>query len=158
MCGIIAIVRRVSDRRPPEAAEVTALVTPWAHRLRSVVDDHQLLGVLRLAGDDLLAANQLLLGVPGVVSLLGSRELPSALFAAMGAITDAINEIESHLETRSTLSSTELEPVNAALVRVKDATWAIERDRLRTAPAVDALAGRGAGMAALDPGIAKLLR
>ena len=149
MCGIIAIVRRASDRRPPEAAEVTALVTPWAQRLRNVVDDDQLLGALRLAGDDLLAANQLLLGVPGVVCLLGSRELPSVLFAAVGAITEAINEIESHLENRSTLSSTELEHVNAALVRVKDATWAIERDRLRTAPAVDALAGRGAGMAAL---------
>ena len=79
MCGIIAIVRRASDRRPPEAAEITALVTPWAQRLRAVVDDDQLLGALRLAGDDLLAANQLLLGVPGVVCLLGSRELPSTL-------------------------------------------------------------------------------
>jgi len=142
VCGIIAIVRRASDRRPPEAAEITALVTPWAQALRAVVDDDQLLGALRLAGDDLLAANQLLLGVPGVVCLLASRELPAALFSAVGAITEAINEIESHLENRSTLSSTALEHVNAALVRVKDATWAIERDRLRTAPAVDALAGR----------------
>src|SRR5207253_10345497 len=53
------------------------------------------------------------------------------------------------LETRSTLSSTDLEQVDAALVRVRDATWAIERDRLRTAAAVESLAGRGAGLAAL---------
>ena len=136
MCGIIAIVRRASDRRPPEAAEIIALVTPWAQRLWGVADDDHLLGALRLAGDDLLAANQLLLGVPGVVCLLGSRELPPALIAAVAAINAAIDQIESHLEARSTLSSTDLEQVNAALVRVKDATWAVERDRLGTARAV----------------------
>ena len=83
MCGIIAIVRRVSDRRPPEPSEITALVTPWASRLRAVADD-QLLGTLRLAGDDLVAAHQLLLGVPGVVCLLGSRELAPALLSEVG--------------------------------------------------------------------------
>ena len=72
MCGIIAIVRRASDRRPPEAAEIIALVTPWAQRLRGVADDDHLLGALRLAGDDLLAANQLLLGVPGLNRPAGS--------------------------------------------------------------------------------------
>ena len=148
MCGIIAIVRRISDRRPPEPAEINALVAPWAERLRAV-DDGALLGALRLAGDDLLAANQLLLGVPGVVCLLGSRELTPSLVAAMAAVNASVNEIESRLETRSTLSSTALEQVNAALVRVKDATWAIERDRLRTAVAVESLAGRGAGLASL---------
>ena len=136
MCGIIAIVRRPSTRVPPAPSEVSALVTPWADRLRGVADG-ELLGVLRAAADDLQTANQQLLGVPGVVCLLHSRELPGSLLATTRAITDAIAQIEQRLETSSTLAPTELEQVNAALVRVKDANWAIERDRLRTAAAVE---------------------
>jgi glucosamine--fructose-6-phosphate aminotransferase (isomerizing) len=149
VCGIIAIVRRAADRPPPAPNEITALVGPWADRLRAV-DDPQLLGTLRAAGDDLFAANQRLLGVPGVVCLLHARELPAWLLASTRAINEATAHIELHLETRSTLSPAELEHVNAALVRVKDASWAIERDRLRTAAAVDALAGRNAGVAAIS--------
>ena len=40
--------------------------------------------------------------------------------------------------------------MNAALVAVRDGAWAIGRDRLRTARAVAALAGPGAGPAAIE--------
>ncbi|MGH9138534.1 MAG: SIS domain-containing protein, partial [Acidimicrobiales bacterium] len=43
----------------------------------------------------------------------------------------------------------DLEAANAALVRLKDAAWALQRDRLRTARLVGELAGPGAGEAAI---------
>ncbi len=48
------------------------------------------------------------------------------------------------------LSGIELEQTNAALVRVRDAVWSIQRDRLRTARLVGELAGPGAGRAAVE--------
>ena len=44
----------------------------------------------------------------------------------------------------------DVEAVNAALVRLKDAVWAVRRDRLRTARAVADLARPGAGAAAVE--------
>ena len=44
----------------------------------------------------------------------------------------------------------ELEDANAALVRLKDAVWAVHRDRLRNTLAVGDLAGRDAGDAAIE--------
>src|SRR4029453_14641381 len=43
-----------------------------------------------------------------------------------------------------------LEAVNAAVVRLKDAVWSIERDRVRTARAVADLAGSEPGWAATE--------
>jgi glucosamine--fructose-6-phosphate aminotransferase (isomerizing) len=40
--------------------------------------------------------------------------------------------------------------MNAAVVRLKDAVWAVRRDRLRNATAVSDLAGRDAGAAAIE--------
>ena len=49
-----------------------------------------------------------------------------------------------------TSSAGELEAVNAALVRRKDAVWAVARDRLRTARRSPALAGADAAVAAIE--------
>ena len=49
--------------------------------------------------------------------------------------------IEADLDHGAALRSPDLEAVNAALVRLKDAAWAVQRDRLRTAREVAELAG-----------------
>src|SRR5690606_271396 len=48
------------------------------------------------------------------------------------------------------LAGSELEATNAAVIALKDAAWAIQRDRLRTARLVGELAGPGAGPAAIE--------
>ena len=46
--------------------------------------------------------------------------------------------------------SAELEAVNAAVIRLKDAVWAVDNDRVRTARAVADLAGSEPGWAATE--------
>ena len=57
--------------------------------------------------------------------------------------------IEADLDHGAALRSPDLEAVNAALVRLKDAAWAVQRDRLRTARAVADLAGPEPSRAAI---------
>src|SRR5207249_1790242 len=51
---------------------------------------------------------------------------------------------------RATLAPAGLEQVNAALVRARDAVWAVGRDRLRTAREVASLAGGDPSVAAIE--------
>src|SRR5205807_9872211 len=61
-----------------------------------------------------------------------------------------VHEFEQRLDAGSlSLDPAELEEANAALIRVKDAVWAIRCDRLRTAQAVEGLAAGTTGRAAL---------
>jgi glucosamine--fructose-6-phosphate aminotransferase (isomerizing) len=153
MCGIIAIVRRPSDRRPPQPAEVLG-------RLDAVTD--ALAGPrlaftatqLKLAAEQVAAADLLLRGVPGTTVLVRDRAFAAAVEHRSRALADRVGEIEEELD-RIGLDEVVvdgdvgLEAVNAAMVDLKDAVWAIDRDRLRTARAVEAFAGRHAGDAAL---------
>ena len=71
--------------------------------------------------------------------------------ALVGALEEQPDRARSRVRRRSSAGSTrsrrgalppaELEPVNAALIRARDAAWAVRRDRLRTARAVAELAG-----------------
>ena len=95
----------------------------------------------------------MLRGVPGLRALLGDPQ--AALL-----IADRVEQLTSRARCVRTLTSitagprrlapTELEAVNAALVRARDAVWAVGRDRLRTAREVAALAGADPSIAALE--------
>jgi len=68
----------------------------------------------------------------------------------LSAIDDAVGALERWADSGAChLSGPELEAFNEGVIRLKDASWAIGRDRLRTAEAVVDLAGRDAGPAAL---------
>ena len=148
MCGIIGVVRRRSTRVPPSLDPLTAEVVAALERV--VGWTHGVEGLLATAtaieGVDLA-----LRGVPGVRAVLGDRAGALAiehhtteLTAALGAREAALDAGELEIEV------TELEAVNAALLRAKDATWAVHHDRLRTARAVGDLAGADAGLAAIE--------
>jgi len=149
MCGIIAVCRQRSSRRPPSSAEVRALVEaslpnlvdPAATGLADRIDD---------AATHLNAADGLLRGPAGVRCLLADRALAPELDALVDEVWTAIDRIEMFLDGGAGLASTDLEMINAALVRAKDAAWAVQRDRLRTARAVADLAGSDAGEAAVE--------
>ncbi|MFP5326349.1 MAG: glucosamine-6-phosphate synthase, partial [Acidimicrobiia bacterium] len=145
MCGIIAVVRRRSTREVPQASELTALLDSALAALDADTPD------LRAAAEAVEGADALLRGVPGVRALIADPQLEATVDARAAAIDEAISNFERSADAGELeLSTQELEDFNSALIRVKDATWALRRDRLRTARAVGDLAGEGAGAAAIE--------
>ena len=94
----------------------------------------------------------LLRGVPGVQVLIADPALVASLEEHLTALEAEFDELELGLDTftSAAMSPAELEAVNAALVRARDAAWAVRRDRLRTARAVAELAGPDASIAAIE--------
>ncbi len=140
MCGIVAIVSRPSTRPVPAPAEVIAGLDAA-------------LGA-ELSGIDAVAAaaervDALLHGVPGVRALVGNTELVAALEARLELLDAVALAEERRIEELEGTQSEIVEQANAALIRLRDALWAIRRDRLRTAREVEALAGGETGPAAL---------
>src|SRR5437899_9504297 len=75
-----------------------------------------------------------------------SSDVCSSDLAAMAEARAAIADLEADLDAhRLALTGAEIEAANAALVRLKDAVWAIASDRLRAAREVMALASGGVG-------------
>ncbi|MCB1249717.1 MAG: SIS domain-containing protein [Acidimicrobiales bacterium] len=149
MCGIIALLRHPSDRTPPSAAELTTALDGLADRLRHLDpagDDTA--AVLVGVAEHLEGVDRLLRGTPGVTALLGDGGLRSAIASTCASLGGAVAEIEAVLDA-GPVALGESEAVNAALIRLKDALWAIERDRLRAAAGVVDLAGPDLGPAAI---------
>ena len=140
MCGIIAVVRRPSDRPEPTADEV---LTPLREALALVID--------RVAGGapsieqleqttQLVAAvNLLLRPATGMTALLGNPELSFEVETVIEALNAEILEIDGVLDAGFTGADLELEQLNAAMIDLKDAVWSVARDRLRAAREVAAL-------------------
>lgn len=138
MCGIIGIVSRPSSRAVPTAAEVLA-------QLDAAVAAPTIVEAIELTA----ACDRLLRGVSGLHALVGRRELSSAITARLDQIDARVTEGERRLETETALDLDHVEKVNGELIGLRDATWAIRKDRLRTANEVALLAGRDAGDAAV---------
>jgi glucosamine--fructose-6-phosphate aminotransferase (isomerizing) len=139
MCGIIAVVRRRSRRTAPTTAELTALLAGAAEDLQGApIGD--LGDVVAAVAGRIEAVDRLLRGTPGIAALLADRTLPGAIDAACAEVGAALAERESGLD-EDPAAGPALEAVNAAVIRLKDALWAVQRDRLRTARAVADLAG-----------------
>ena len=149
MCGIIAVLRQPSDRVTPTAGELLALVEPVPELLRDL-DLMDAAFDLKAAAERLEQADRLLLGSVGVQALLADRSLIDVLDGLLAEVGVGIDKVEAALDEGAAYRSTaEIEAISAALVELKDAAWAVRRDRLRTARAVADLAGPGAGPAAI---------
>jgi len=152
MCGIIAVVRRPSGRTPPAAADVVLrLERAWAaaseaRQVEAVTAAH-----LDRAAGELEAADGLLRGAAGLECLLGDPARLAALDRRAGELEHLVDRMEARLDAGQHGQPTAaLEAVNAALVRLKDALWAIRRDRIVTVRAVEALAGPNPGRATVE--------
>jgi len=145
MCGIVAILRRPGGRPPPPAAEVLAGLGGVAAGIAGA-------GPTSLAGmaERLEAVGRLLGGVAGLRALVGDPGLAGAVAAEVAAVEAALAAAEADLDAgRRRPAPAELEALNASLVRLRDAAWALGHDRLGAARATGELAGPGAGPAAL---------
>jgi len=148
MCGIIGVVRRRSSRPVPALAPLVAELEAAVARLASWNGE--------VAGLDEAAAavervDRLLRGVPGVRALLTDRPGALGIDHHSEQLTDLLAAAERRLDQdASLLAVADLEAVNVAMLRAKDAVWAVHNDRLRTARAVADLAGSGASQAAIE--------
>ena len=150
MCGIIAVVRRRSERVPPSPGALVELLSVAALRMDPTTVD--LRARLESAAVGLVDVDAELRGVPGVTALVQDPAGAAAIARHVEVLSGRAARVEELLdagETTTAMGTAELEATNAALIRCKDAIWAIGRDRLRAAEEVTALGAAEAGPAGL---------
>ena len=152
MCGIIAVVRRPFTRATSKPQQVLERLDAGLAALSAPATDlaaHA--DVLDRAAASIEEADRLLRGTPGVTCLLHHRALSVSANAILDSVGAEVLAFEQALdEGGAAIDLGRLERVNSALIRVKDAVWAVQRDRLPTAEKVRALAGPDAGPAAIE--------
>ena len=138
MCGIVGIVSRVATRTAPTADEVLAgLDAALAAR-----------GDVPAVTAAATVVDAALHGVPGVLALTTSADLPLAVTARLDQLDAYAADVDAELAT-APLDPDTMEAASADLIALRDVLWAIRRDRLRTATAVLGLAGDARDVAAL---------
>ena len=138
MCGIIGILPKPGTRTAPSRADILQLLDAAVAAGTNVRD----------VADALMAADQLLRGDAGIQALAGNLSLASDIVSRLDII-DAMADAEERRIDALHADTITLDAQASALSRVKDASWALRRDRLRTADAVHALAGRNASVSSL---------
>ena len=139
MCGIIAIVSRPSTRSVPPPADILGALD---HAIAQWPD-------MSAVTDATIAVDVALRGVAGVQALVGRHELMAGITARLDQIEALLVSAEQALETSTAMAPEQVESTNAVLGALRDAVFSVRNDRLRAARAVDDLAGRDAGSAAI---------
>ncbi|MEX0791191.1 MAG: SIS domain-containing protein, partial [Actinomycetota bacterium] len=149
MCGIIAVLKRRSDRPAPDPDELTGSLDS---ALRNLVDTTSPLAErMREAGRNLGAADSLLRGAPGATALIRNPGLGPTLESLAAQIAAAVEELDDAIDSGpGAISPDEVERVNAGLILLKDRLWAVRNDRLGTARQTAALAGPNPSAAAIE--------
>ncbi len=151
MCGIIAVLRRPGRRPPPAlgdlAEHVDAAEAILVGLVAGGVPDA---GPILDAADHLERVDAALRGSPGVVALLTNRSRAATLSQRVELVRNLLERVDALVDVRAGELGPGVEEINAAMVRARDAAWAVARDRLPTAGAVADLAGPDAGVAAIE--------
>lgn len=137
MCGIIGVVSRRPSRPVPSRDDVLALL-----------DEAISAATAPAVAAAARRADALLRGLPGVLALADAHDLVVAILARLDQLDERADEFDSVLESED-LTPIDLEVGSAEVIEVRDVLWALRNDRLRTVRETAALAGRGAGLAAL---------
>jgi glucosamine--fructose-6-phosphate aminotransferase (isomerizing) len=137
MCGIVGVVRRRARRTPPDP---TALAADLVEALAVLNSNAPTADRLGSTATLVSAVDSALRGAPGVRALLGAPTVSAALDDRLGAIWLQLDAIERDLDlgAAAAMGAAEIELVNSALIRARDAVWAVRHDRLRAAEAIAA--------------------
>jgi len=138
MCGIIAVLPRPSGRHVPTASQVLELVDG---AIAAAPD-------LTAMANGLVAADQLLRGDVGIQLMTGNLSLRADLLARLDTL-DAVALAEEARIDGLHVDSATFDTESRRLAVVRDALWAIRRDRLRAADVVGTFAGRDSSVEAL---------
>ena len=151
MCGIVAVLRRPSDRTPPDLSGlVDLLAAATANLAQGAASEPTRLVDFRAAAFHLGTVDAALRGSPGVRALLSDTAGRSRLVSELDRQDAIVAEFEEGLDEELAVIPAAVEQLNSALSEIKDRLWALRRDRLRTADAVAALAGEVRSAGAID--------
>jgi glucosamine--fructose-6-phosphate aminotransferase (isomerizing) len=148
VCGIIALLRGPGTRNLLPASAVLDRLDAVT---RLLADAAGVVPAAEEAAQGLEDLDRLLRDPDGVALLVRDRDLATRVGAASAAIGDWITIAEAELDVGGPQGAS-LEVTNAALLRLKDALWAVERDRVHTALRVRDMVGAGAGWSAIEIG------
>ena len=147
MCGIIAVVRQPVERVDLDAGPIVDGLDRAVALLRDATGDPRT-AVIAEAADELEVVAARLHGPRGVRFLLVDQAGGARVRGLTSTLAAAVVELDRALD--DLVVDDETEARNAAAVRCRDAAWAIERDRLRTADGVGSLIGRQTGWSAIE--------
>ena len=148
MCGIIALLRGPGARRDLASAEITGRLDAIQRALTG-------LDAVVAAGEaaELLEALDERLRTPdGVARLVRDRDLGTRLGAVGDSVGDWVAGVEASLDSEGAPDRHTLEDANATVLRLKDALWAVVRDRVPTAVRVRELVGDRPSWSAIEVG------
>ncbi|HWE55139.1 MAG TPA: SIS domain-containing protein [Acidimicrobiales bacterium] len=147
MCGIVAVLARPSSRAAAEPGDVLGAISEVTAELARLAPEGLAAGgpaPLTAAAERLRRIDADLRGPAGLRTLLGQASVLDGLDAALSSTGAAISAIEGALDSVAvSVAPAGQEEFNSALVRLKDAWWAVARDRMGMGRRVAALrAGR----------------
>ncbi|MGI8492507.1 MAG: SIS domain-containing protein, partial [Acidimicrobiales bacterium] len=163
MCGIVAVLARRSERHAPDPQAVLrdleraaglvgsarAALTGGSGAVAAAIE------ALEEGAAVLEGADWALRGTPGLACLLAEPVLAvvGRVSVAAGPVTEVLEDLEVGLDAGTiVVEPGSQEALNAAVLQVKDALWAIRQDRVQMARAVADLAPWAAdGACALGP-------
>ncbi len=148
MCGIIALLRGPGSRRDLSPSDV---IDRLAAVQRALGDRDPVAAALDAAGL-LEELDGLLRGPDGVALLVRDPEVAARTAAVTAAAGDWVARLEADLDADGAPEGHTLEAANATLLRLKDALWAVARDRLPTATGVRQLVGDRPSWSAIEIG------
>jgi glucosamine--fructose-6-phosphate aminotransferase (isomerizing) len=148
VCGIIALLRGPGARRDLPPADLLDRLTAVQRSL----DGTDPVAAAQAASGLLEELDELLRGPDGVALLVRDRELAARTAAVAAAAGDWVTGLEAELDAHGTTGSHSLEDANASVLRLKDALWAVARDRLPTATRVRELVGDHPSWSAIEIG------
>jgi glutamine---fructose-6-phosphate transaminase (isomerizing) len=164
MCGIISVVRAPGARTTFRAETIAAPLRRASSLLSGIpsADDAALGEICERAAAEIEAADELLRSSDGVATLLWDPRLLAEVDGLGAALADRLaTDVEPRLDVAAVgqaaaasgtgiADPATLERTNAAVIRLKDAVWAITQDRVRTARAVADLGAGDLGWAAVE--------
>jgi glucosamine--fructose-6-phosphate aminotransferase (isomerizing) len=148
VCGIIAILRGPGARRDLASSTVLEALDGVQQALAHADP----VTAAAAAAGILEELDAVLRGPDGVALLVRDRELATRTAAATAAADDWVAALEADLDAGAAADGRPLEVANAALLRLKDALWAVARDRLPTAAGVRELVGDRPSWSAIEIG------
>ncbi|HET6874750.1 MAG TPA: hypothetical protein VFH70_08235, partial [Acidimicrobiales bacterium] len=144
MCGIVAVLPKPSSRTPAGAEAVASSVEAVVARLDEVISDLLVAGpeAIDRAAADLRAEEGRLRGPSGLRTLLGAPDALERIQAAAVAAAAVVTSAETALDAVAVrIPPAGQERYYSALVRLKDALWALSRDRIGMAHRVRGIRG-----------------
>ncbi len=143
MCGIIAVLRRTSRQHPPAPEALLALLAEAESNLAGAPTTQHLGGATKALAE----LDSQLRGVPGLWTLIENGQLLTDLEQRSGQMQAQLASVEKSFDADvasnddGDISDRDIEQRNQTMVRLKDALWAVARDRVPHAKQVIEIAG-----------------